>query len=596
VDQLGEFDPLAFEYVTTEEDLTRVCEEIHTAAGMVALDTETSGLDVREDRVRLIQVKTADGTPTLVDATLVDPTPLLEALADKYVIFHNAAYDLAVLRSNYGYVHRGHVADTMLAAQVYYAGTNKTANLQDLLKRLLEVEISKEEQGADWFGELTPEMLTYAAADVEHLHELHDVLSARVRKANLDAVVDLENKMVKVTSEMMALGMPVDEEVFAECVFVSEKAIEEQLEKLDRLVSVPVPANFVERNTKNKNIPEGRKSLFNWASPEQALWAFKGAGLDLTSTNKSVLAEVDHPLAEALRTLRKAGDVAKRFRDTKVENGRVHAQWKQVEADTGRMGCAKPPLQGIPKPLRRAFVAPAGHKLIVSDLSQIEIRVLGALCGDENLHQEFISGLDVHQAVAANVLGIPFDDVTKQQRSLAKRLVFGLLYGQGLKGFAQKAREVFKKNYTEAEVEEKFWKPFFEAYPGVARCRENAIARFDRGRRDSYTKMGRRRLNLENSRQALNTPIQGGAADVMKAIAVAVYERRLEVPGLEIVGLVHDEILATVPEEHAVAAAALVHEVMKEVGEEVTNIGVDEDQRVPVEAETQVCDCWAEKE
>src|SRR5215208_5477428 len=210
VDQPREFDPFAYEYVSTEEDLARVCEEIHTAAGMVALDTETSGLDVREDRVRLIQVKTADGTPTLVDATLVDPTPLLEALADKYVIFHNAAYDLAVLRSNYGYVHRGHVADTMLAAQVYYAGTNKTANLQDLLKRLLEVEISKEEQGADWFGELTPEMLTYAAADVEHLHELHDVLSARVRKANLDAVVDLENKMVKVTSEMSALGMPVD--------------------------------------------------------------------------------------------------------------------------------------------------------------------------------------------------------------------------------------------------------------------------------------------------------------------------------------------------------------------------------------------------
>jgi len=318
--------------------------------------------------------------------------------------------------------------------------------------------------------------------------------------------------------------------------------------------------------------------------------------LNLTSTNKSVLAEVDHPLAEALRTLRKAGDVAKRFRDTKVESGRVHAKWRQLEADTGRMACAKPPLQGIPKPLRRAFVAPAGHKLIVSDLSQIEIRVLCALSGDENLRQDFISGLDIHQAVAANVLGIPFVDVTKQQRGLAKSLVFGLLYGQGLKGFAEKAREVFKKTYTEQEVEEKFWQPFFESYPGVARWRENTIARFDRGRRDSYTKMGRRRLNLENSRQALNSPIQGGAADVMKAIAVAVYERRHEVPGLEIVGLVHDEILATVPEKHAAAAAALVHEVMKEVGEEVTNIDVDEDKRVPVDAETKVCDCWAQKE
>jgi DNA polymerase I-like protein with 3'-5' exonuclease and polymerase domains len=82
----------------------------------------------------------------------------------------------------------------------------------------------------------------------------------------------------------------------------------------------------------------------------------------------------------------------------------------------------------------------------------------------------------------------------------------------------------------------------------------------------------------------------------MKAIAVAVYERRLEVPGLEIVGVVHDEILATVPEEHAPAAAALVDEVMKEVGEEATNMGIDEDKRVPVKAETRVCDSWAEKE
>src|SRR5215208_6321859 len=122
VDQPREFDPFAYEYVSTEEDLGRVCEELHNAAGMVALDTETSGLDVREDRVRLIQVKTADSTPALVDATAVEPTPLLEALADKPVILHNAAYDLAVLRTIYGYVHCGPVADTMLAAQVYYAG------------------------------------------------------------------------------------------------------------------------------------------------------------------------------------------------------------------------------------------------------------------------------------------------------------------------------------------------------------------------------------------------------------------------------------------------------------------------------------------
>jgi len=188
-------------------------DELRATEAAVALDTETfepnlapeddvaddGALDVRVAQVRLVQVKTADGgAPYVVDAQSVDPAPLLEALADKHIILHNAAYDLAVLRTNYGYIHRGPVSDTMLAAQVYYGGTSKTANLQDLLQRLLEVTISKDEQKSEWGSELTPTQLNYAATDVEHLHELHDVLSARVRKVNLDAVVDLENKMVKV--------------------------------------------------------------------------------------------------------------------------------------------------------------------------------------------------------------------------------------------------------------------------------------------------------------------------------------------------------------------------------------------------------------
>jgi DNA polymerase I-like protein with 3'-5' exonuclease and polymerase domains len=334
----------------------------------------------------------------------------------------------------------------MLAAQVFYAGKfNLDASLQGLLEKLLEVKISKDEQATHWgVDPLSDAQLAYAAADVEHLHELAEVLRTRVRKsAGLEDVVNLENEMVKVVAEMGALGMPIDQEIFAECVSESEAAIAEQLAKLDGLITAPTPEDFITKNTKNKNVPKERNDLINWNSPQQSLWAFNSAGLRLPNTNKKVLAEYEgNPLADALRTLREVGDVAKRFRTTKVENGRVHAKWKQVEAETGRMACEKPPLQGIPKPLRRAFTAPAGHKLIVSDLSQIEVRVLCALSGDENLRQEFINGFDIHRAVAANVLGIPREDVTDEQRKLAKSLVFGLVYGQGLKGFADKAREV----------------------------------------------------------------------------------------------------------------------------------------------------------
>jgi DNA polymerase I len=580
-------------------------EEIPHITGPIALDTETfdptgedRALDVRRTRVRLLQLAVGESAPYVVDArTAGDIGPLLEALADRPVVVHNAAYDLAVLRTNYDYIHRGPVFDTFLAAKVFYAGTNNRAGLEDLLAGLLEVKVDKTNQTSDWSGELSEGQLVYAARDVLHLHELADVLRARTGKSSMADVVELENRMVKVTAEMTALGMPVDEAVFAECVRESVESVEKSVAALDALVTEPLPEKFAKANAKNKNTPIERVHRVNWNSTAQVLWAFQTAGLKLRSTDKQTRAKHEgHPMVDALSALRDGGDIARRFKETEVADGRVHATWKQVEAATGRMSCEKPPLQGISKPLRRAFVAPAGHDLVISDLSQIEVRVLCAISGDDNLRQEFIAGADVHTAVAANVLGVTRDEVTPEQRKLAKSLVFGLLYGQGLKGFADKAREVFKKNYTERDVERLFWKPFFEAYPGVARWRQNAIDRFKRGRHDSYTALGRRRLGLTSDRQALNAPIQGGAADVMKAIAVAVYQRRLEVPGLEIVGLVHDEILATVPEEHAAAAAALVHEVMKEVGEEVTNIGVDEGKRVPVEAKTQACDSWAEKE
>jgi DNA polymerase I len=439
--------------------------------------------------------------------------------------------------------------------------------------------------------------LEYAALDVAHLHELADVLRRRIGEKGLADVMELENRMVKVTAEMTALGMPVDEEIFAECVRESQESVVQNLDALDALVKEPLPEKFLQKNTKNKNVPEERDELVNWNSPQQVQWALATAGLRVASTNKNTRAKHQgHPMMDALGKYRDDGDVARRFGETKAEGSRVRAEWKQVEAETGRMACAKPPLQGIPSPLRRAFVAPEGYRLVVSDLSQIEVRVLCAISGDDDLRREFVNGADIHTAVAANVLGVDREDVTKDQRKLAKSLVFGLLYGQGLKGFAAKANEVFETNYGEKDIERLFWKPFFDAYPGVARWRENAISRFKRGRKDSYTKLGRRRLGLVSNRQALNSPIQGGAADVLKAIAVEAYERRAEVEGMEIVGLVHDEILLTVPEENSEAAKDLVDEIMREVGGRATNHGVPAEKHVPVKADTKVCKTWAEKE
>ena len=594
--------PFAYSLVSDETDLDGLVGEVSRSTGPIALDTETSSLQVNEARVRLLQVRIGkDAAPVIVDCGAVDMRPLLRSLETKHLLGHNLTYDLAVLSSHYGYEHRGPVSDTMIMHQVFYCGTSKRSNLKDVLKTTLGVELDKSEQAADWFGELSAEMLEYAAGDVLYLHDLLGALQERIdnKAPHLRPVVDLEHCMVKVTAHMSSVGMPVDETVFAECVRESRREADEKLAELDALVDQEPPEDVVKRNTKSKGVPEDRNDKVNWNSPEQVLWAFRAvAGIEPAGTSKDVLPTIDHPIAAALLEYRKALDVYKRFRDTPVTDGRVYAKWNQLKAKTGRMSCEKPPLQGIPKPLRRAFVAPDGYALVVSDLSQIEVRVLAALCGDENLRADLASGRDIHRTAAASVFGTDYDAVTPEERKLCKGLVFGTLYGLGLAGFTARVNAWTTKTHTPEEVDEQFRKPLFAPYPKVQKWMNSTLKAYEDGKTVAYTPLGRRRLRVSSGPEALNTPIQAGALDVMKAIACAVYARRSEVStgDLEIAGIVHDEVLVVVPEHRAHEVAGWLDDIMRTVGAEATNLGIPEDRAVPVEAGTEVCHTWADKE
>jgi DNA polymerase I len=239
-------------------------------------------------------------------------------------------------------------------------------------------------------------------------------------------------------------------------------------------------------------------------------------------------------------------------------------------------------------------VAPAGKKLVVSDLSQIEIRVLATLCGDESLRADLEAGRDVHQRVAASVFGKEFDEVTKSERKMAKALVFGTLYGLGISGFTARVNAMTEETYTQAQVQDMFRGPLFAPYPKVQEWVDRVAADYEDGKQVSYTRLGRRRLQVPSVPAALNTPIQAGATDVMKAIAVAAQEGLR--PTWEIVGLVHDEILVLVPESDAVEAKEWLHQIMIKVGGEATNQGVPKAMQVEVDAGTHICDTWAEKD
>jgi DNA polymerase-1 len=303
-------------------------------------------------------------------------------------------------------------------------------------------------------------------------------------------------------------------------------------------------------------------------------------------------------MAAALVDYRHVRDVYQRFRATSIIEGRVYGDWDQLKAKTGRMSCSEPPLQGIPDALRRAFVAPRGKRLVISDLSQIEIRVLATICGDGALRADLKAGVDVHRRVAASVFSKDIEEVTPEERRLCKRLVFGTLYGSGLARFTATVNRFTGKTYSAEEVERLFRKPLFDPYPGVRQWMDQILRDYDDRKRDrktvSYTNLGRRRLQVSTVPQALNTPVQAGALDVMKAIAVGVREGKR--PSWKLVGLVHDEVLIEVPHGEAKTAERWLQETMVRVGQETANRGVSEDKKVEVGAETKVCRSWDEKE
>ena len=289
-------------------------------------------------------------------------------------------------------------------------------------------------------------------------------------------------------------------------------------------------------------------------------------------------------------------NAAKTFGDAltdRAEGDRLHCDWRQNEAATGRMSCRRPPLQGVPSAgnLREAIKAPPGHKLVVSDLSQVEVRVLAALSGDETLKEAFEEGLDIHRSVAERILG---REATDGELKIAKAIVFGNMYGQGVESMRRKVENDLGHPFPREEAE-KYWVSFFSAYPGVGHWREEVAREFDLGERETRTRTGRRRIEVDEKPKRWNTPIQGLAADALKAITVEVHERREEVPGLELVALVHDEVICVVPEEHAERAAGWLTDVLETAADAIVNGDAPAEARVPIKADTEVRGSWADK-
>ncbi|WP_429110772.1 DNA polymerase I [Aeromonas media] len=563
------------------------------AAPLFAFDTETTSLDYMEARVVGVSFAIEPGKAAYVPFGhdyLGAPTqlteqqvlgklkPLLEDPA-RLKVGQNLKYDRNVLQ-NHGIDLQGIAFDTMLESYVL----NSTASRHDmdsLASKYLGVEtISFEDIAGKGAKQLTfnqielEQAAPYAAEDADITLRLHQTLWGELSKQPELAKVftEIELPLLPVLARMELLGTTIDPKLLHQ----QSQEIEVRLAELER------------------EAHELAGQEFNLSSPKQlgeilfvklGLPILKKTPKGAPSTAEEVLAELaeTYDLPRLLMEHRGLAKLKSTYTDKlplmiKPQTGRVHTSYHQAVAATGRLSSTDPNLQNIPvrneqgRRIRQAFIPSAGYKLVAADYSQIELRIMAHLSGDQGLLTAFAEGKDIHKATAAEVFGVALEAVTTDMRRSAKAINFGLIYGMSAFGLAKQL------GIGRAEAQ-KYMDLYFERYPGVLeymeRTRQQAEAQgyvetlF--GRRLYLPDIKSRNAGLRKAaeRAAINAPMQGTAADIIKRAMIAVdgWIRGITDGSIHMLMQVHDELVFEIREEKLEEYIALIKEKMSAAAE-----------------------------
>jgi DNA polymerase I-like protein with 3'-5' exonuclease and polymerase domains/KaiC/GvpD/RAD55 family RecA-like ATPase len=572
--------------ITTQDQLAEMVADLK-GVGLVTLDLETTGLDPRRDSIRLLSLAT-DPATYIVDCQSVIPAALFPILTEATVVAHNVLFDLGFL-SSLGF-EPGKVADTMILSQLLRAGSKveplkkgqTSHSLDSVVKRELGLELDKTHQSDDWGGTLTPEMIEYAAKDVEVLLPLYEALKAKIEEAGLTRVAEIEHRALPAVVWMSSVGIPVDADGWRE----HARKTEAEAARLKDELHVLAPEH-----------PEGK--VWNFGSHQQVRKAAKLLGVDLPNTKDETLAlyAQEHEFIAALRNYRKAAKLASTYGAAWLENGyhkdgRIYASWRQLRAATGRMACDHPNLQNIPRsgPLRSYIRTSEGRVFVIADYSQIELRIATKISGDTEMLSAYAEGRDLHTLTAQHLTGRV--DVSKDDRRLAKAVNFGLLYGMGSKGLQSYALRSYGVEMS-PEQASLYRRRFFETYPALKRWHERERQAWLRDDTETRTLTGRRRMDVERLTDRLNAPVQGAAADGLKLALALLWERRSECPGAVPVLVCHDEIVVECDMEQAMDTKIWLEKAMIEGMDAVVN-GTGK-ALVPIKVEARIGRSWGER-
>jgi DNA polymerase-1 len=574
---------------TLAEDTDDLKHAMNRLAGrpLLALDLETSGLDPHGDRVVLISVGD-DSTQLLVDCRKVSPEPLVPLLEGPVVkVTHNGAFDLAMLRS-LG-IRAENVLDTMLIEQVLNNGRGGgSRSLAALSERYLGVVLDKTERlgFGRASGAFSAAQLEYARRDILATYQILLEQMPRLSKDGLEDTARVECEAMPAFADLFYDGVYLDRQAWSKLIDEAGRERERLRGEIDSHLKKVASTDLFGRVDINLESEAELKAVLS-----------KLLGKKVTDVNKASLKGIGHPVGAVLLKYRELNKIVSTYGESFLEaihpkTGRIHADFQQIGAPTGRVACARPNLQNIPRGsrFRRCFCAPQGRRMVTADYSGCELRILAEMSDDPEFINTFQRGGDLHAIVASEIFSTPVaKDKNPELRDRAKAINFGLAYGMGPSGLAA----VTGVGLAEAE---RLLKRYFRAYPKVKQFLDgSARTAVERGwtqtlgGRKLYLQIGERMEGADLAaitRVAKNMPIQGTNADMLK-LAMAGIRHRLAESGLDawMVNCVHDEILLEAEEGEAWDAADIVREEMVKAGERYV-------KKVPITVDVSVGDSW----
>lgn len=583
-----EIDRSQYETILDESSFEQWLEKLK-AAKVFAFDTETDSLDYMVANLVGLSFATEEGKAAYVPLThdyldapqqldrdwvLTKLKPILED-ANQHKVGQNLKYDASVL-ARYDIELNGIQYDTMLASYVLNSVGGKH-DMDSLALRFLQHSCISFEQIAGkgkkqlTFNQIDLEQASpYAAEDADVTLRLHNHLNqALVKDEKLNAIYqDIEVPLVPVLSRMERTGVLIDDMLLS----AQSQEISVRLDELEQKAFELAGQEF------NLSSPKQLQAIL---FEKMGLPVIKKTPSGAPSTNEEVLQELalDYPLPKLLLEYRGLAKLKSTYTDKlpkmiNPQTGRVHTSYHQAVTATGRLSSTDPNLQNIPirneqgRRIRQAFIAPHGYKVLAVDYSQIELRIMAHLSGDKALLEAFQQGKDIHAATAAEIIGVDISEVTSEQRRRAKAVNFGLIYGMSAFGLSKQL------GIPRGEAQG-YMDKYFERYPGVMQYMEDTRSLAGEfgyvetiyGRRlhlpEIKSRNGMRRKAAE--RAAINAPMQGTAADIIKK-AMLLVDEWIEKEGQGDVRLlmqVHDELVFEVKESRLDEIESQIQKLME---------------------------------